>query len=195
MLNSDTEVTPYWLENLYEATKEEKVGIVGPLGNAASWQSVPNVLSGQGGWDFNLLPEGVNAIEIAHQLNCNYEPSYVEAGVLNGFCQLINREAFDQVGGLDEEAFPKGYGEENDLCARLIHAGYKLLVSTNSYVYHHKSKSFGHETRSELSKQGSIALKEKHPDYDWGLVSKKLYNNEQMIRARDVVSSFLGGVK
>jgi GT2 family glycosyltransferase len=195
LLNSDTEVTPYWLENLYEATKQEKVGIVGPLGNAASWQSVPNVLSGQGGWDFNLLPEGVNAVEIAYQLNCNYEPSYVEAGVLNGFCQLINRAAFDRVGGLDEEAFPKGYGEENDLCARLINTGYKLLVTTNSYVYHHKSKSFGHETRSELSKKGSIALKEKHPDYDWGLVSKKLYNNSKMIDAREVVGSFLEGVK
>lgn len=195
LLNSDTEVTPYWLENLYEATRGEKIGIVGPLGNAASWQSVPNVLSTQGGWDFNLLPDGVTAIDIAHQLNCNYESSYVEAGVLNGFCQLINREAFEHVGGLDEEAFPKGYGEENDLCARLVHAGYKLLVTTNSYVYHHKSKSFGHETRSELSKKGSIALKEKHPDYDWGLVSKKLYNNEKMIRARDVVARFLESVK
>ncbi len=188
LLNSDTVVTPYWLENMLEATCEENVAIIGPLSNAASWQSVPKVFSELGGWDFNLLSNDVTPNDIAFQLNINRQDSYVEAGVLNGFCQLINREKFFEVGQLDEIAFPKGYGEENDLCARLIKHGYKLLVCPNSYVYHYKSKSFGHDTRAELSEKGSVALNKKHPDYDWGLVSKKLYNHDVMEKARRTIA-------
>lgn len=188
LLNSDTVVTPYWLENMLEATCEEGVAIIGPLGNAASWQSVPNVLSSQGGWDFNLLPNNLSPNDIAFQLNLNRQQSYAEAGVLNGFCQLINRGLFFEVGKLDEITFPKGYGEENDLCARLIEKGYKLLVSANSYVYHHKSKSFGHDIRAELSEKGCAALKKKHPDYNWSLVSKQLYNHDVLVKARRIVA-------
>ena len=188
LLNSDTVVTPYWLANLLEATTENNVAIIGPLGNAASWQSVPNVLSKEGGWDFNLLPENVTPNDIAFQLNINRQNTCAEAGVLNGFCQLINRNLFFEVGGLDEIAFPKGYGEENDLCARLIEKGYRLLVCPNSYVYHHKSKSFGHDIRTELSEKGSIALKKKHPNYNWGLVSKQLYNHDVLIKARRTIA-------
>jgi len=189
LLNSDTEVSPYWLENLFLAAGQEKAAIIGPLGNAASWQSVPNVHASGGGWDFNLLPEGITPTHISHQLQLNFSGEYPEAGVLNGFCQLINRKAFYEVGALDEVAFPKGYGEENDLCARLIGAGYKLLVCPNSYVYHHKSKSFGHEVRADLSKKAGGILKEKHPNYDWGLVCKQLYNNEIMISSRSTVKA------
>jgi GT2 family glycosyltransferase len=195
LLNSDTEVTPFWLENIYEATKIKNVAIIGPLGNAASWQSVPNVFSDKGGWDFNLLPKGITANDIAFQLNLNRQNVFAEAGVLNGFCQLINRKAFYDVGRLDEPSFPKGFGEENDLCARLVKNGYKLLVSPNSYVYHHKSKSFGHETRGELSKKGNLILKEKHPDYDWELVTKKLYNHAAMIQSRKIVSALFKDLK
>ena len=188
LLNSDTVVTPYWLENLLEATQEDNVAIIGPLGNAASWQSVPNVLSKQGGWDFNLLPDNITPSDIAFQLNINRQSTFAEAGVLNGFCQLINRNIFFEVGGLDEIAFPKGYGEENDLCARLIEKGYRLLVCPNSYVYHHKSKSFGHDIRTELSEKGSAALKKKHPNYNWSLVSKQLYNHDVLIKARRTIT-------
>jgi len=188
LLNSDTVVTPFWLENLLEGTTKDKVAIIGPLGNAASWQSVPNVLSKNGGWDFNLIPAGLTPNDIAFQLNLNRQYEFADAGVLNGFCQLINRELFFEVGKLDEIAFPKGYGEENDLCARLIERGYRLLVCPNSYVYHHKSKSFGHDIRTELSEKGSVALKKKHPDYNWGLVSKKLYNHDVLVKARQTIA-------
>jgi GT2 family glycosyltransferase len=194
LLNSDTQVTPYWLEGLYQATKDEGVAIVGPLGNAASWQSVPNVHTKDGAWDFNLLPKQLSFNDISYALILNNSGVFPRAGVLNGFCQLINRDAFFSVGALDEVAFPKGYGEENDLCARLVKSGYDLVVSPISYVYHHKSKSFGHDSRLELSKLGSAALKLKHPDYNWSLVSKKLYNDEEMIRVRAIVNNLWNSV-
>ncbi len=186
LLNSDTVVSQFWLENMLEVAKlHPAVGIVGPLGNAASWQSIPNVFTEEGAWDFNLLPEGLAVNEVSRALAKLSHLPPVEAGVLNGFCQLINAKAYNEVGRLDEESFPQGYGEENDLCARLIKNNYKLLVCPTAYVYHYKSKSFGHELRGELSKVGNDKLKELHPDYDWKLVTQRFYKNQTMEYVRE----------
>ena len=185
LLNSDTIVSTNWVENMLEVAKtHEKAAIIGPLGNAASWQSIPRVFNDDGAWDFNILPEGMQVNEISRSLSKLSQLQPVEVGVLNGFCQLINREAYEAVGRLDEENFPRGYGEENDLCARLVKSGYKLLVCPTAYVYHHKSKSFGHKTRTKLSSNAKDKLGELHPDYDWKLVTQRFYNNETMKQVR-----------
>src|SRR3546814_16309874 len=46
----------------------------------------------------------------------------------NGFCMYIRRAMLEDVGLFDEQAFPVGYGEENDLCMRAIDAGWHHLV-------------------------------------------------------------------
>src|SRR3712207_8814600 len=46
----------------------------------------------------------------------------------NGFCMYIRRDCLDAVGMLDEEAFPRGYGEENDFCMRATRDGWINLV-------------------------------------------------------------------
>ena len=56
---------------------------------------------------------------------------------------------------MDEENFPIGYGEENDYCIRAADAGFTLAIADDAYVFHAKSKSFGHSRRKELSKQGA----------------------------------------
>jgi hypothetical protein len=113
---------------------------------------------------------------------------YPEVGVINGFCQLINMELLDEIGLLDEIAFPVGYGEENDMCARAVKAGYKLLIADDTYVFHAKSKSFGHEQRKKLAKQGSEALKKKHPDVDWGQVTTLFRENPALNELRGNIS-------
>ena len=104
--------------------------------------------------------------------------------MINGFCQLISAAVFDKIGVLDEVAFPLGYGEENDMCARAIKAGFDIAVCDNAYVYHAKSKSFGHDTRKQLAKQGSKALKEKHPDVDWSEITREFEQNQSLIKLR-----------
>lgn len=37
---------------------------------------------------------------------------YLQVQVLNGFCFMISRELIEVIGYLDEETFPRGYGEE-----------------------------------------------------------------------------------
>ena len=192
VLNSDTIVSEGWLGKLLNcALSGDKVGMVGALSNAASWQSVPRIHDKSGDWHLNPLPEGMTVDDMAELVTKYSERSYPEVGVINGFCQLISMNMLDEIGLLDEIAFPVGYGEENDMCARAVKAGYKLIIADDTYIFHAKSKSFGHEKRKVLAKQGSAALKKKHPDVDWGKVTKLIFENENLVKLREQLAEHL----
>jgi GT2 family glycosyltransferase len=109
---------------------------------------------------------------------------FPEATLLNGFCTLMRRDVIEEVGFLDEAAFPMGYGEENDLCLRVRKAGYSLAIADHIYVYHVKSASFGSARRSELSKRGTAALHAKHPDVDMKATQRELAELTSLIELR-----------
>lgn len=185
VLNSDTIVSEGWLGKLMNcALSQDNVGMVGALSNAASWQSVPKVHDASGDWHLNPLPEHMTIDDVANKIAQLSQRDYPEVGVINGFCQLINTRMLDNIGLLDDVAFPIGYGEENDMCARAVKAGYTLLIADDTYVFHAKSKSFGHSKRKELAKQGSAALKKKHPDVDWGDVTKRIFEHPSLVELR-----------
>jgi GT2 family glycosyltransferase len=165
LLNSDTIVTPGWLEKLYEViSRDPTTAAVGPLSNAASWQSVPATKARDGGWAINELPAGVNLEEYASSIDTLSQRAFPEFPLLNGFCTLFRRSALEAVDYFDDKTFPQGYGEENDLCLRLVRAGFQLRVADHAYVYHKKSKSFGAERRKDLSQKANIKLKNKFPE-------------------------------
>lgn len=60
LLNSDTIVPPLWiLKIIHCADNAKEIGIVGPMSNAASWQSIPKIKDEDGSYSVNPLPEGV----------------------------------------------------------------------------------------------------------------------------------------
>jgi len=192
VLNSDTIVSDNWLSKLLNcALSTEKVGMVGALSNAASWQSVPQIHDNNGDWHLNPIPDGMTIDDIALEVATLSQREYPEVGVINGFCQLINTSMLDEIGLLDEVAFPIGYGEENDMCARAVKAGYKLLIADDTYIFHAKSKSFGHDKRKALAKQGSAALKKKHPDVNWGKVTRLIFENPGLVDLRKKLATRL----
>jgi hypothetical protein len=76
----------------------------------------------------------------------------------------IRRDAFDRLGLFDEEAFPRGYGEENDFCMRVVRSGFQNVISPYSYVFHVRSASFGKE--KELLIKGAVdTVTQRYPDY------------------------------
>ncbi|MGD9945297.1 MAG: glycosyltransferase [Burkholderiaceae bacterium] len=163
-LNSDTVVTGGWLKGLLRCLESDPgLGIVGPLSNAASWQSVPQLLDDDGQFVINALPPATSADAMAALVASVSERRYPRLPFLNGFCLLMRRAVVDAIGLFDEERFPLGYGEENDFCLRAADAGFGLAVADDTYVFHAKSRSFGHERRRQLSAQGSQALRDKHP--------------------------------
>lgn len=163
LLNSDTVVSKGWLDGLLECLfSHPKMGMVGPLSNAASWQSVPDRFDENGDWKVNALPEGHTVDDMAEFIRSASNRQFPRVPLLNGFCLAIKRQVIDRVGRFDEQAFPRGFGEENDYCLRALDQGFQLAIADHVYVFHAKSKSYTHEERRRLSALADRAFKAKH---------------------------------
>jgi len=175
LLNSDTIVPSFWLKRILECGESDPgIGIIGPLSNAASWQSIPELYDSKGDWAVNELPVNTTVEDMAKlvaRMSCKDFP---RVPFVNGFCFAVKREVVNKIGYLDEVAFPKGYGEENDFCLRAAEAGFSLAIADHTYVYHAKSKSYSHERRLELAAKGGRALKEKYPLKNISDLTKRL---------------------
>ncbi|HMS05792.1 MAG TPA: glycosyltransferase [Burkholderiaceae bacterium] len=162
LLNSDTIVTPDWVERMWRVLAlDDGAGMVGPLSNTASWQSVPKVSEG-GDWAINPLPDGWTPESFSRELARRTAPLYPEMPFLNGFCMLLRRSMIDAVGYFDETHFGAGYGEENDYALRARKAGWRLRLADNAYVFHAQSKSYSHERRKILGERAGAMLAELH---------------------------------
>jgi GT2 family glycosyltransferase/glycosyltransferase involved in cell wall biosynthesis len=162
VLNSDTVVTSGWLEKIVACGEsDERIGILGPLSNAASHQSVPE-LRDKGGWATNPLPAFVTADGVARLLERVSPCSRPRLPFINGFCYVVKRAVFEAIGYFDEENFASGYCEENDFSYRAAQAGFELAVSDDCYVFHAKSKSFTAEARAPLAKRNYGIFLRKH---------------------------------
>ena len=70
-----------------------------------------------------------------------------------------------QVGLLREDLFAQGYGEENDLCIRARHLGWRHVAVPGVFVAHAGAGSFGSAKAQLLARNLSI-LNRLHPGYD-----------------------------
>jgi GT2 family glycosyltransferase/glycosyltransferase involved in cell wall biosynthesis len=162
LLNSDTVVSPYWLDRLLAcAESSPSIGLVGPLSNTASWQSIPKI-EHQGDWAANPLPTDMTVTQMAARVAAFSARLYPRLPFLNGFCLFIKKEVIETIGYFDEIAFEQGYGEENDYCIRARQAGWELAVADDVYIYHAQSKSYSHQRRQQLAELGMQALVKKH---------------------------------
>lgn len=159
LLNSDTEPVAGWLTRMIAcAESHPRIGLVGPLSNAASYQSVPALRDQNGQWAVNRLPDGWSHSAMPLLLDRLTRRKHTYVPLLNGFCLLLKRAVVDKVGYFDESLFPDGYGEENDYAIRATNAGFRLAVCPGAYVYHAKSRSYGNAHREKLSQAGGRAL-------------------------------------
>jgi GT2 family glycosyltransferase len=162
LLNSDTIVTPFWLDRLIAcANSSDKIGIVGPLSNTASWQSIPEIEQ-NGDWATNPLPLDLTVEQMGNRVGALATRLYPRLPFLNGFCLLIKRKLIENIGYFDEENFGAGYGEENDYSLRAGKAGWELAVADDVYIFHAQSKSYSHERRKQLADRAYQILVSKH---------------------------------
>lgn len=159
LLNSDTEVSDFWVEEMEKcAYSQEDVATVTALSNNATLASVPN------GLQPNQLPDSMTFDEYAHIVYTRSLHRYPQIPTAHGFCMYIRRNVLDIVGYFDQEAFGKGYGEENDFSYRCMDYGYKHLLCDSVIVYHKESQSFN-EKKEQLIKENMKILKKRYPLY------------------------------
>ena len=158
LLNSDTLVTPGWLERLVEcADNDPQTATVTPFSNNAEICSYPQLCGNTpaNAFDVNSL---VQALVEAHDGHCPIIPTAI------GFCMFIRRRALDRVGLFDAVRFGRGYGEENDFCMRVRAAGFINRLCPAAFVIHHGGRSFLDDTAA-LKQLNLAQLTELYPDY------------------------------
>lgn len=160
ILNSDARVTPKWTEGMHEAAySRESVATVTAMSDRAGAFSAPNI------GNENILPLGVNEADFAQAFRRRSLRLYPEVPTGNGFCMYIRRAGLDALGPLDDKAFPRGYGEENDYCMRALRAGWVNLIDDATYVFHERTKSFGEEKNENMAK-GREVIDQRYPEYN-----------------------------
>lgn len=162
ILNSDTVVSKNWaLKLLDAAARNEAIGIVGPLSNAAGVQSVPRIKGTANNTAINILPPGISFEDVDEFLeNTSDANLFPVVPLVHGFCMGIKSEVFETIGYFDAENFSRYYGEENDFCLRANAAGYSMALATNTFVFHRKSRSIAEEERLIHMEQAGRRLRE-----------------------------------
>jgi len=162
LLNSDTIVGSQWIDRMYGAMIEKKkIGVVGPISNTASWQSIPK-LSENGDWAINELPPNIDPSKMSELISKYSGCIHPEVPLLNGFCMMISKELINEIGYFDEDNFGQGYGEEDDFNLRASAANWKKVIADDVYIFHAQSKSYSNERRYNLSKSSGLKLRTKH---------------------------------
>ena len=158
LLNSDTIVTPGWLDALRRcAASNPSFGTITPFSNNAEICSFPSFCAN------NPCPGEPEAEAIRAALARAAVPTYPDLPTGVGFCMYVRRTLIDAVGVFDP-AFGRGYGEENDLCLRGFAAGYRNVLCDDAYVLHVGERSFAGE-KSRAGARNLTLLLERHPYY------------------------------
>ena len=192
LLNSDTILSRNGLRKVLRAGRRyPRLAAIGPLSNAASWQTVPDLTGPDGTFAVNSLPKGLTVDDMDRLCEEVGHGQVLFLPFVNGFCLTLRRSILDVVGILDEMNFPLGYGEEDDLCLRLADSGYVCGIATDAYVYHAKSASFSATTRKALTTAGRRALDHKHSAARMAVASEDLRSNPALRMLRQNIEAQL----
>jgi O-antigen biosynthesis protein len=162
LLNTDVVVPPHWLERLMAPLSADRgVASVTPFSNAATVCSFPRFC------EDNEIYGGLSVEAIDRWfMRVHVEKIRLELPSGVGFCMAVNRDIWNKIGPFDEEAFRKGYGEENDWCLRAKARGYRNIIAPNLFAYHKHGGTFESESRAQLRKASLDEVNRRYPAYD-----------------------------
>lgn len=156
LLNNDTHVTPGWVRTMTRhLQRNPKIGLIGPvtnnIGNEAkidiTYDDMPQMLVESTAYTRRhigqLLPLRTAAF----------------------FCVMMPRATYEQVGDLDE-AFGRGFFEDDDYCRRVEQIGKEVVCAEDVFIHHHLSASFNklkQVERQKLFEQNKLTYEAK-----WG---------------------------
>lgn len=148
-LNNDTLVQPGFLEAMVAAASEEGVGAVGvkliyPDGKL---QEAGGII-----WlGFDVWNYGRGGNPYAPAYNFRRRVDYC-----SGACLMVNREAFEKLGGFSAELAP-AYGEDSDLCFALRERlGLATVYEPAARVVHFEGKSCGTDLAAGLKRYQEV---------------------------------------
>ncbi len=136
LLNSDIEVTPGWTNPIIDLMRNDStIAACQPLIRSYHAPQLFEYAGAAGGFIDNYGYPFCRG-----RLFQNIERDYGQYNDVReifwatGACLFIRADLFHKLGGFDEDFF--AHMEEIDLCWRLKHEGYKIMVCPQSVVYH-----------------------------------------------------------
>lgn len=175
LLNADTEVGPNWLTGLRRAAyARTDIATATAVSDNAGAFSVPELERE------NPPPAHWSHAHVARALWQYAGHAYPTLPTGNGFCMYVRRTVIDAIGALDAQAFPQGYGEENDFCQRASAQGLRHVIAGPVFVHHARSLSFGTARREALGQAGMRVLRERWPRYEAD-VAASLFSHERRV--------------
>jgi len=163
LLNNDTIVPDGWLHQLVSlAQLSPAIGLVGPMSNyAAPPQLVENVpyrigpkknpRSPGAAADAEWLVDVSAVQDFAKKHGDEFRGKWVEAERLGGFCLLIKREVFKQVGNLGQWTDLSIF-DTDILSSKARQAGFTLACCRDLYIHHFGTRTFAHGAPKTLQK-------------------------------------------
>lgn len=185
LLNADTEVTTGWLDEMEACLgSDPAIASVSPLTNHGEIASIPLFCQA------NSYPEDAErwAVACRHSSDPAIEAVWTEVPTTIGFCMLIRRQVLHEIGCFDEQAFGRGYGEENDWCQRAIQSGWRHVLCDRAYVAHQGGASFG---PLGLTPGGEALrqLAQRYPNYESD-VAEFIKNDPMASRRQQIVEYY-----
>jgi GT2 family glycosyltransferase len=181
LLNSDTEVFPGAIEEMAQVLLlDPMIGFVNPRSNNATICTFPTE-----------SPGNVTAVQahLAWKELKDYLPRFQFAPTAVGFCMLIRWEILAEF-GLFDEAYARGYNEENDLVMRANRCGYRAVLANQAFVYHKGEVSFSlTDTPRHVSEtRNQEILLKRYPEY---LLSVDRYFRSPRYESESLISAML----
>jgi len=169
LLNNDVFVTERWLtQMLYCLHESPDISAVGP---------VTNYISGEQEMDVPY-----HKISEMHQFAAAYNrrdaEKWRDTNRLVGFCILMRRSTFEQVGYLDE-GYEVGNFEDDDWNLRLRLQGKRMRIAGDTFVHH-----IGSVTMKGLDKQQIMAVNDNNEQF----FTRKWGNHYERIRSKVMAS-------
>lgn len=156
LLNPDCVVTADAIASLIEyASRHPDAGVTGPRivnadgsvqGSARRFPGLTTAFAGRSSWLTKRFPRNPLSRRNLPALEANGQARDVDW--VSGACMLVRREAFEQVGGMDERFFL--YWEDADLCRRLLQKGWRTTYFPGATVVHAGGRSSIHAYRESL---------------------------------------------
>lgn len=156
LLNNDTYVTPGWARTLVNHLRRDpSIGILGPVTNNIGNEARIEI-------DYHGMADMLKAAARHTRKHMGQTfPLHTAAF----FCVMLRRAVYERVGPLDE-AFGRGFFEDDDYCRRVEQLGLRIVCAEDVFIHHHLSASF-----SKLKDQERQALFERNRavyEMKWG---------------------------
>ena len=132
LLNNDTFVTPGWIRTMVRHFDRDKsIGLLGP---------VTNNIGNEAKIDITYADMDEMLVKSSAYTHRHIGKTYPLRTVAF-FCVMMQRAIYERVGPLDE-AFGRGFFEDDDYCRRIEQIGLRIVCAEDVFIHHHLSASF-----------------------------------------------------